>query len=128
MASLLSQTLWTFTGKPHGWGAGANKGWGDTPTPRDPLTNHAWRLTNKNSVVAPSSSFNTRDTPSQLSHRSGLDMLEEVGVLVLACLCVCKRLCMSACVSTCAGHVCCQIFTARPKSLPSIVSLFHLSP
>mmetsp|Transcript_8772 Transcript_8772/g.23568 ORF Transcript_8772/g.23568 Transcript_8772/m.23568 type:complete len:2529 (+) Transcript_8772:256-7842(+) len=69
--SLLSlkpnQVLWSYVGRPHGWGAGANKGLGDTPLPRDPLTNNAWRLTNKGSFHVPISSFNVRPPSSTSS-------------------------------------------------------------
>eukprot|EP00983_Pelagomonas_calceolata_P029523 925245-Pelagomonas_calceolata.AAC.17 len=64
---LCGQVLWSYVGRPHGWGAGANKGLGDTPLPRDPLTNNAWRLTNKGSFHVPISSFNVRPPSSTSS-------------------------------------------------------------
>ncbi|KAF5841210.1 hypothetical protein DUNSADRAFT_13855 [Dunaliella salina] len=62
-----NQVLWSYVGKPHGWGAGANKGLGDTPLPRDPLTNHAWRLSNEGSLRSPMSSFNVRPSSAASS-------------------------------------------------------------
>lgn len=54
------QGMWAYTGKPFGWGAGANQGLGEQPLPREPLTSHAWRLKNRGSRHAPTSSFNAR--------------------------------------------------------------------